>query len=518
MELPDFVWTWGPLLATFGILLAWNAVSLRRSFQTTSNYPIINYQKRSWTYAAARRQFVHNARQLLVEGSQKFSGPFKVITLSKPLIILPPEYIDAINAERKLSFLEYVREEFLSDFDTFRTCRPMPPGMFSKAIQNGINRRLPKFTQGMSSELSACLDKSLGYQQGWHEVNFINEARGWVAHMTTLVFLGESFAHNQQWIDVTTSFVENMFMAMAITRSFHPLLRPLVDRFSPLNRKVRKYQEVIASILGPVIQERHMQIKVAEMKGQKPDLPDDSIEWFRQAADGFNYPEIWIQMGLNQVSMQTTSNQLCQSILYLCANRQYFEPLRQEAIEVLQRDGLEKAVTNMHSLTFMDSFLKEAQRLKPEGLASMHRRAMEDVQLGPDVTIRKGEHLAISAHQMWQESNYPNPEHFDPYRFIERRKNPKYANRWAFVSTSPDHMGFSHGKLACPGRFLASSVLKIAMLHLILKYDLRIADPKEATPWFHGTYAMVNTNARIWVRSRKSEVDLESLARQIQHE
>lgn len=228
----------------------------------------------------------------------------------------------------------------------------------------------------MSSELSACLDKSLGYQQGWHEVNFINEARGWVAHMTTLVFLGESFAHNQQWIDVTTSFVENMFMAMAITRSFHPLLRPLVDRFSPLNRKVRKYQEVIASILGPVIQERHMQIKVAEMKGQKPDLPDDSIEWFRQAADGFNYPEIWIQMGLNQVSMQTTSNQLCQSILYLCANRQYFEPLRQEAIEVLQRDGLEKAVTNMHSLTFMDSFLKEAQRLKPEGLASMHRRAI----------------------------------------------------------------------------------------------------------------------------------------------
>lgn len=81
MELPDFVWTWGPLLATFGILLAWNAVSLRRSFQTTSNYPIINYQKRSWTYAAARRQFVHNARQLLVEGSQKvnmiYSSPWQ---------------------------------------------------------------------------------------------------------------------------------------------------------------------------------------------------------------------------------------------------------------------------------------------------------------------------------------------------------------------------------------------------------------------------------------------------------
>ena len=61
------------------------------------------------------------------------------------MIILPPEAIDAINAEKNLSFVEYVRAEFLSDFDTFRTMRPWPAGMFSEAILKGITRPLRKY-------------------------------------------------------------------------------------------------------------------------------------------------------------------------------------------------------------------------------------------------------------------------------------------------------------------------------------------------------------------------------------
>ena len=47
-----------------------------------------------------------------------------------------------MNAEKNLSFIEYVKDEFLSDLDTFRTLRPYPPGMFNDAIQKGITRPL----------------------------------------------------------------------------------------------------------------------------------------------------------------------------------------------------------------------------------------------------------------------------------------------------------------------------------------------------------------------------------------
>lgn len=40
-----------------------------------------------------------------------------------------------------------------------------------------------------------------------------------------------------------------------------------------------------------------------------------------------------------------------------------FQPLRDEIVEVLGRDGLKK--TALYNLKLMDSFIKECQRLKP---------------------------------------------------------------------------------------------------------------------------------------------------------
>lgn len=365
----------------------------------------------------------------------------------------------------------------------------------------------------MSLEIAACLNESWGDQKEWHEVRLIEDAQGWVARMSNMVFLGEEFAHNKEWVRITTSYTMSMFMAIRATKSFHPLLRPLIDRFSPLNRKVRRDQATIAAIIRPVLKARHEEITAAKREGRKPNLPDDSIEWFRHSAAGRSYPEVWIQLGLAQVAIQTTSNQLCQTILYLCAYPQYVEPLRKEAIEVLKKYGLQRPALN--EMYFLDSFLKETQRLRPDSMASMHRRAMEDVQLSGGIKIQKGEHLAISSHPMWDEENYPSPDRFDPYRFIERRKIPGYETKSSFISTSPDHLGFAHGKLACPGRFLASSILKIAMLHLLFKYDMKIADPADANPWSHGTDVLVNTNAKVWMKARKPEVDLEVLAQSL---
>lgn len=94
----------------------------------------------------------------------------------------------------------------------------------------------------------------------------------------------------------------------------------------------------------------------------------------------------------------------------------------------------------------------------------MHRIAMTDVTLSNGTMIRKGEKMGISAHNMWSPEIYEDPEKFDGFRFLERRKQPGLEMKSQLVSTSTDHLGFSHGKHACPGRFFAANEVKIAMV------------------------------------------------------
>lgn len=71
------------------------------------------------------------------------------------------------------------------------------------------------------------------------------------------------------------------------------------------------------------------------------------------------------------------------------------------------------------------------------------------------------------------------------------------------MATSPDHLGFAHGKHACPGRLFAANEVKIAMVHLICKYDSKLEDLSHAVWREHGTAMITNAKARLSVRRRK---------------
>lgn len=262
-----------------------------------------------------------------------------------------------------------------------------------------------------------------------------------------------------------------------------------------------------------MFKQRHEEISKAKKEGRAPELPDDAIEWFRNAAHGRPYNESDLQLGLAIAAIHTTSDLLCQAVLNLCAHPEFVEPLRQEVVDVLGKFGLQKVA--LTELRLLDSFFKETQRLKPIGMASMHRSAVKDVKLPGGVMICKGEHVAVSSHRMWDPKEYKNPDTFDAYRFVERRKIPGYENRSLLVSTSPDHMAFSHGKHACPGRFFAANEVKIAMIHILLKYDMRIADPSYAKWKCFGVSMVTNPEAKVMIKSRQPEFDLDKLAMEL---
>lgn len=137
----------------------------------------------------------------------------------------------------------------------------------------------------------------------------------------------------------------------------------------------------------------------------------------------------------------------------------------------------------------------------------MRRRALESVQLPDGTTIPKGASILVSSHNQWDPSIYPNPEEFDGYRFLRLRQLPGQENSSQLVSTGVNHLGFGHGKHACPGRFFAANEVKIALCHMLLKYDWKLAEtpPKVMK---NGFRLAADPRAKIVVRRREAEIPL----------
>ena len=138
--------------------------------------------------------------------------------------------------------------------------------------------------------------------------------------------------------------------------------------------------------------------------------------------------------------------------------------------------------------------------------AVMRRLAVKDTKLQDGTFLKKGTKLMVATHKSWDASIYPNPEKFDGYRFLHIREQGQETAQ--FVSTGPNALGFGHGKHACPGRFFAANELKIALSHILLKYEFKLVPTCNREPQFQGLFWFANDDVQISIRRRKEEIDL----------
>jgi cytochrome P450 len=99
----------------------------------------------------------------------------------------------------------------------------------------------------------------------------------------------------------------------------------------------------------------------------------------------------------------------------------------------------------------------------------MERKATANVTLPDGTFIPKGAKTCMDVSYVRDETLYPEAAVFKPTRFMEKRDQGDQKAQ--YVSTSPEHLGFGHGRHACPGRFFASNEIKIAIIHMLSKYD-----------------------------------------------
>ncbi|KZS90975.1 cytochrome P450 [Sistotremastrum niveocremeum HHB9708] len=133
--------------------------------------------------------------------------------------------------------------------------------------------------------------------------------------------------------------------------------------------------------------------------------------------------------------------------------------------EVLQGERLPN-LDDRPSLPFLDALFMEIQRNTPIGIA--HRSTHDDIYEG--VLIPKGTMIIFNVMAiMHNPDDFPNPEIFNPYRFLESDGNKHTLKK---AENDPLNTAFGYGPRICPGRHFATSWLWLEMSTILAIFDI----------------------------------------------
>ncbi|KAL3447881.1 cytochrome P450 [Aspergillus insuetus] len=449
------------------------------------------------------KRFLFNARNLIKAGLSSASI-FQLNSDNGIKVVLAPKYADELRSDPALSFGGAVEREFHAYIRGFE---PFKQGTSS----DNIFSRCRAVTEPLSEETDYVLREVWTDSPDWHDLALKSSILRIVAQLSSKVFLGDQICRNPDWLQITVDYTVDAFIAAEELRLWPSPIRPLVAEFLPSCRKIRGELQRAREIITPVLEQRRLArleeeeeeeeaLLNVQGKEKTPGKPKyaDAMQWMEDCAKGQRYDPAVAQISFSIAAIHTTSDMLTQVLLDICSMPELINALREEIVTVVQEEGWKK--TTFYKLKLMDSVLKESQRLKPTSIGNF--------KLQDGSVIQKGTFLFVSSERMWDPSVYPDPEKFDPYRFMKLRQVPGYETVAQTVSPSPEHMGFGLGKHACPGRFFAINEVKIALCHILLKYDIALAEGCTSSVRKCGLSLGADPSARLRIRRRREETDL----------
>lgn len=140
-------------------------------------------------------------------------------------------------------------------------------------------------------------------------------------------------------------------------------------------------------------------------------------------------------------------------------------------------------------------------------LVGIERKVVRDTALPDGTRLPRGSVIAVDSSDMWSARVHDHPEVFDGYRFLRmRQQGGKGSSTGSFVSSTKEHNTFGAGKSICPGRFFVANEMKIALAHVLLKYDVRLKNGQQPQERQVGFYP--SSDLAVKVEVRKREYDL----------
>lgn len=343
-----------------------------------------------------------------------------------------------------------------------------------------------------------------------------------IGRVTNRVFIGLPMCRNDTLLKTGIQCAQEIPVNGTFLRFIWKPLRPLVALFITIPSRI--HQNRFFHVLRPEIEQRLSKLKASiadpEAKSLR-DEPNDFLQWSIHQAKASGDPYMMKPatlagriMLLNFASIHTSSFAITHALLDLASSEQsYIDELREEIQEVLAAHGGEWNKRTLAAMTKLDSTMRESQRLNSFVTLATTRTvvAPEGVDTPTGLHLPQGTRIAMQSYPVFHDADiYPDPYTFKPFRFAAKRAGgdstgepTSYVEkaRQAWATTSSEYTAFGHGRHACPGRFFASSELKLMLANVILHYDFKLQEKRPDNVWF-GMNRIPPMKASIWVKRR----------------
>ncbi|KAJ5130342.1 Cytochrome P450 [Penicillium bovifimosum] len=387
------------------------------------------------------------------------------------------------------------------------------PGVIRNTVHKKLHRYMPSMNQAILAQL-----KTLDFKNGECNVGCFDLAYSIVARSGSFSMVGSRLSQDDEYLEA----IKNHILGMIVTTRVQFLLPDwlkqyiggITGRLATLGTgwDMHASRKILLKHFNARAEEYHAEIfskddPARESKLEETEAPEEIFRWLYEGCvlrGKWKYTEVIGEMLLLQFAfIYTTSYGLYGALAELARRPEYIQPLREEINTVFSKEG--PTVAACDGMVMMDSFLKECQRLHPPSALSAHRVCISDLALSNGITLKRGSHVAVPSGIIQQSSeHYVNPESFDGFRFVKRAAAGAKDSR--LVDLSPDYLVFGMGAHACPGRWMASALMKLSFAHILSSYDILL--PNSSTGPLTGSlsfeeFYVPNFGLKITLRHRE---------------
>ncbi|KAH7311256.1 cytochrome P450 [Stachybotrys elegans] len=390
-----------------------------------------------------------------------------------------------------------------------------------------LRSHLPALTDPLYRLLSAALEDrfneaaslsaSTSNMNGWSTLSTFEMSKKVVVVANARAFFGPRLASSTKFLEAALSYPEHLLTTAEVLR-FIP--RSLQSFVAPILMRNQWASKIMVSHITAEIERRRQQTSSNSNQAQN-DV--DCIQFFMDSTrtntrkNGWSTEKIvQVLLGIWFAAVHQPAIALVYALEDLCAHPQFADGIHEEA-SALSTPSYEA----IDSLPLLEAFIRESCRLHPSDSISIRRKVVsseggsddkgEDVGRGyifqDGTRLLQGDVVCVPSQAIMLDPHIYGKDsaEFNPGRFLRPAETVASTHvRNKFTELDPSYPIWGLGRHACPGRYYASLVLKIALLHVLEKYDIKLGSsgPSELRKFQFRSSIVPKASAQIMFRRR----------------
>ena len=202
----------------------------------------------------------------------------------------------------------------------------------------------------------------------WRSVQIFTTILRTVTRTSSRVFVGLPLCRNEDWLIVAMRYTGDVFRTVDKLTSIPKLIRPFYAWIFNSTKLIKSHRTKAETLLGPAIQRRLEEKRLAEKNGTIYEKPDDMLQWLADLVQPHHKTTeslSELQLLASLASIHSTCNTFLNALFDLAAHQECIQPIREEMEAVISANN---GVIDREALRKMrktDSFFKESMRKNP---------------------------------------------------------------------------------------------------------------------------------------------------------